>query len=88
MPSLAIACVDTHHYHKTIHALRHTIDTLAHLNTTGIYWFSDIPFPEPIHIPVMNVVIPKINPALQEQGYLPIYSRVMLHQLPEIVCNY
>lgn len=75
--AISITCIDTLHYTPTITALKKTIGTLGD-KISGVYWFSDIDFPDTIDIPVTWI---KIDPI---KVYNEDYSHITLKLCPEI----
>ena len=74
---IGITCIDALDYIPTIKALRKTVDTLGD-KVARIYWFSDIPFPETIDIPVTWFKIERFK------NYNDEYSFITLNICPQI----
>jgi hypothetical protein len=78
MKTISVTVIDTLNYTPSIKALRKTLDTLGD-KITSVYWFSDIPFPEPINTKVFWTKIPKIT------SYNDDYGNITLKICP-VVC--
>lgn len=77
---IGISCVDTKYYTESVHAIRRTIDTLKDVvDIKKIYWFSDIPFPETIQIPVFWYKIKKFDSTWND-----VYSHLCVKVMPKI----
>ena len=74
--NLGLICVDTLKYNKSIFAINKTLECV---DISKLYWISDIPYPEQIHIPIIHIKIPKI------QNYLVEYNNLFLNILPQII---
>jgi hypothetical protein len=71
MKTLSITVIDTLHYTPSIKALKKTLETLGD-KITSVYWFSDIPFPEPIDVEVFWIKIPRIKSYNDEYGNITL----------------
>ena len=67
MKKISVTVIDTLNYWPSIKALNKTIDTLED-KIECVYWFSDIPFPEQIRVPIFWIKIPKIMNYNDEYG--------------------
>lgn len=74
--NLGLICVDTLKYNKSIFAINKTLDCV---DISEVYWISDIPYPEKLSIPVINIQISKIK------NYLIEYNTLFLNDLPKIL---
>jgi hypothetical protein len=84
--TISITCLDALDYVPTIRALRRTIDTLDG-RIIKVYWFSDIPFPEPLGVPVNWIKIARFKNYNDEYSFytLKICPHVCLEDFNLII---
>ena len=77
--TLSISCIDTLNYEKTLVALKSTLNNTP---ATRVYWLSDRPCPESLHVPVDWIRIRRFDPA--KHVYNHWYSEACLRTIPAV----
>jgi len=76
--SLSISCVETQNYAGAVRAVK---STLANTPAIKVYWISDRPFPESLHVPVEWIRVPPVA----HRVFCYWYSNITLRLLPHVV---